>query len=932
MSQHFKPLGSYVINKKRVYNYEHKNNGLRVTLVPLPSTTVAVNVVNKFGSASEKIKAKSGSLHLLEHLYFRIGKLNKNISNSAFALSVKTGAYQNAQTTASSMDLICHSHAKYQDDVLKLFSERMQDNFIDPAAKEVEEQAVFNEAQRSLKSPYMQIITRLSQTAMGSSGYSWMTIGTIEDVNNVTAQQLMDLKKHFSKPDNAHIVVSGAVSDTLELVHKHFGAMKRSSTPVERPGLKPAEPQLTMKQDVVEIDAQFPVIALGFRSPHRQPFGFTNDDVMLRVIAKAVERPEIQSVLQQQGFVRTSVFNPEYVAPYLFSFLSCPQSDPSHFPQSIQAAVGAIKALPSDEFRNIVKDLKYDMESSMTSAHAATELLADTVSTKKFDTLKQIHSAYCKMIKSDNIQSTVQEFADRYFDFSQSTFIIGVPKAQVNAMVKPPAPRLLPKIQLDMKSALPKSMGAASKVAVVESNHNYAIVQHGSPDVYVNISVPFQSDVRLQQEATHTLLADLLNSVPLSNAAASTRRSYSTGHDVFHISMKMKSASGLADILQQLKSPDFSNFNNVRVSAASMARGESLNATSVAKVAAINSVYQQSPFLNYHTLPDKIQDTTLQQVQDAHANIMQNMNTAYFTFTGDWSSENVAAYKAKLQQLIAADFSPISGIARMKGTGERVNVGQYTPHTNSYTIISENNAVPSRRANAAQRSIPSHMLTKNTVVPFQWVPKQAAKGWKTKSLGAIASATIMYAVSFPKDKLNAMEHFINMMGDSMSGFTMQRVRWQNGRQCYGINGQTVSTNATSSPLAVVIGTVGMSALENAKVDMQQVFAEHVGRVTQDQLDVTHERMCGERNVKTDYAGDIHGLVHANLVAGKNPTLAIEKPSLRDVNEVSRYILQCGKVEVLPSDAPSAVGTQTAAAAAAMIDVDEDEDSDIEFYL
>jgi hypothetical protein len=177
-----------------------------------------------------------------------------------------------------------------------------------------------------------------------------------------------------------------------------------------------------------------------------------------------------------------------------------------------------------------------------------------------------------------------------------------------------------------------------------------------------------------------------------------------------------------------------------------------------------------------------------------------------------------------------------------------------------------------------------------------------------------------------------MEHFINMMGDSMSGFTMQRVRWQNGRQCYGINGQTVSTNATSSPLAVIIGTVGMSALENAKVDMQQVFAEHVGRITQDQLDVTHERMCGERNVKTDYAGDIHGLVHANLVAGKNPTLAIEKPSLRDVNEVSRYILQCGKVEVLPSDAPSAVGTQTAAAAAAMIDVDEDEDSDIEFYL
>ena len=73
--------GSYVINRVRVQTFEHKANGMMVTLIPIPGETVAINLVNKFGSASECVKAKTGSLHLLEHLYFLIGKLNKSIDH-----------------------------------------------------------------------------------------------------------------------------------------------------------------------------------------------------------------------------------------------------------------------------------------------------------------------------------------------------------------------------------------------------------------------------------------------------------------------------------------------------------------------------------------------------------------------------------------------------------------------------------------------------------------------------------------------------------------------------------------------------------------------------------------------------------------------------------------------------------------------------------
>lgn len=913
--------GSYVINRVRVQTFEHKANGMMVTLIPIPGETVAINLVNKFGSASECVKAKTGSLHLLEHLYFRIGKLNKSIDHSAFALSVKTGAYQNAQTTSSSMELVTHSHVKYENEVFKLFADRMQDSYIDPACKVAEEQAVFNEAQRSLKSPYMQVISHMSKIAMdGGSGYAWMTIGTIDDVANVTAQELMDLKEYFSKPENTHIVVSGAVSaNTLDHIHENFGHMERSKTPIQRPGLKPADPQVSMRQASVVVDSTFPVIAIGFHSPKRQPFEFTDHDLMLRIVEKAVDRPEVQQVMQ--GFVNTSVFNPEYVAPYLFTFLSCPQTDPSMFPQVIQQALSKIKNMPEEDLRTIVHDLKYKIENSMTSAHAATEMIADAVSTMKWDTIKSIHSKYCAMLKPNySIQNELSGFIDNYFKFDQSTFIIGCPRQQVQSIADTRMnAQPLANAELDTRIQLKSSH--ASKVSVIKSTHNMAVVQKTSPDVYINASIPFRSDVQLKQEAMHTLLANVLNAVPMpASASASTRRSYSAGHDVFHISMKMRTSGGVKDIVDQFKSPDFSMFDNIKVTSASMARGEMMNATALAKVAAINSIYKQSPFTHYEGLPDQIQNITVSDLKSAHDILLSNLKNAYFTLTGDWSdSGELENYKGKLESHLSANFSPITGSAKLKSTGQDVDIIKYAQSTNMYHLD----------INGEQHTVEPHQITNNTIPPFQWVAKPPKEGWEHKELSSIATATVMYAVSFPKEKKRAMEFVMNMFGDSMSGWTMQKVRWEECEQCYGINGQTVSTNTFSPPLAVLVGTVGAEALERAKVDVQATIHQHAGKITQEQLDTTFARMEGEMVVKHDYADDIHSIVHSDLVSGNKPTLEVTKPSLKEVNEASLLLYKMAKVEVVPTSAPSTITYSHQR----MSSDDEDEyNSDIEFYL
>merc|ERR1711871_1265302 len=153
----------------------------------------------------------------------------------------------------------------------------------------------------------------------------------------------------------------------------------------------------------------------------------------------------------------------------------------------------------------------------------------------------------------------------------------------------------------------------------------------------------------------------------------------------------------------------------MKVTSASMARGELMNATALAKVTAINSIYQQSPFTNYEQLPNKIQSLTVSDMKNAHALLLSNLKNAYFTFTGDWSDAGeLEKYKSKVETHLNADFSPISGSAKLKSTGQQVDIIKYAQATNMYHL----------NINGEVHTVEPHQLTNNSIPPFQWVPSR----------------------------------------------------------------------------------------------------------------------------------------------------------------------------------------------------------------
>jgi len=321
-------------------------------------------------------------------------------------------------------------------------------------------------------------------------------------------------------------------------------------------------------------------------------------------------------------------------------------------------------------------------------------------------------------------------------------------------------------------------------------------------------------------------------------------------------------------------------------------------------------------------MPQQLQSTSLSDVTAAHQMLKKNLNQAYVTFTGDWNlNHDLDQFKQSVKATSGIKFVPIEkGVnAYLKQSGQSVKIVDYIQDTNSYSLD----------INGTMHTVDSHLLTTNNVSQYEWISKTPPEEFQSRSLNNIATATVMYAVSFPKKQLNEMKFVINMFSDSMSGWTMQKVRWEECEQCYGINGQVVSTNMKSPPLAIMIGTVGSEALERAKVDIQNTIHDHAGKITQEQLDMAFDRMAGEMTVKGDYTDDIHGFVHADLVSGNNPSLQITKPSLKAVNEASMYLTHMAKIEVVPTEVISSAKAYKPTTAGAY---DSDSDSACEMDM
>ncbi len=202
------------------------SNGLDVILhqdhtIPL----VAVNVWYHVGSKDEE-PGRTGFAHLFEHVMF---EGSKHHNSSHFEPLQKAGANLNGSTTQDRTNYWEDVPSNYLELALWLEADRMGflADALDQQRFDIQRDVVKNERRQSYENrPYGMASWHIQEALFPRPHpYNWMTIGSQEDLDAASLDDVKDFFRRFYSPSNGSLAIAGDFDrdQALSMVERYFG-------------------------------------------------------------------------------------------------------------------------------------------------------------------------------------------------------------------------------------------------------------------------------------------------------------------------------------------------------------------------------------------------------------------------------------------------------------------------------------------------------------------------------------------------------------------------------------------------------------------------------------------------------------------------------------------------------------------------------------
>ena len=245
-------------------------NGLRVVLnrdtaVPV----VAVAVYYDVGSRNER-EGRTGFAHLFEHMMFQ-GSANVPKAGH-FQYIMKAGGTMNGTTSSERTNYFETLPANQLPLGLWLESDRMRSLAVTQENLDNQREAVKEEKRlRYDNQPYGQIFDLINQMIYKNFANSHSTIGSMEDLDDASVEDVQEFFRTYYAPNNAVLVISGAFETDVakSLVEKFFGDIPSQPLPPELDVTEPEEVAATYREWEDKL-APFPAFLLGWKIPPRR--------------------------------------------------------------------------------------------------------------------------------------------------------------------------------------------------------------------------------------------------------------------------------------------------------------------------------------------------------------------------------------------------------------------------------------------------------------------------------------------------------------------------------------------------------------------------------------------------------------------------------------------------------------------------------------
>lgn len=245
-------------------------NGLRVVLnrdtaVPV----VAVAVYYDVGSRNER-EGRTGFAHLFEHMMFQG---SENVPKAGhFQYVMKAGGTMNGTTSSERTNYYETMPADQLPLALWLESDRMRSLAVTQENLDNQREAVKEEKRlRYDNQPYGQIFDMLNSMIYKNFANSHSTIGSMEDLDDATVDDVQEFFRVYYAPNNAVLTLSGSFdpSTAKELIESYFGDIPAQPKPPSIDVTEPTEVGENYREWHDPL-APLPAFLLGWKIPPRR--------------------------------------------------------------------------------------------------------------------------------------------------------------------------------------------------------------------------------------------------------------------------------------------------------------------------------------------------------------------------------------------------------------------------------------------------------------------------------------------------------------------------------------------------------------------------------------------------------------------------------------------------------------------------------------
>jgi zinc protease len=322
------------------------DNGLRVILSEDHSApTFSIAVTYDVGSRDEK-EGRTGFAHLFEHMMFQgsesVGK------GEHFLLVFTNGGDMNGTTSQDRTNYFETLPSNQLDLGLFLESDRMKSLAVNQANLDNQRKAVQEEKRLGEDNqPYGQTFDKDIETSYGSFAYKHSIIGSMEDLNAATVDDVKAFFKRYYAPNNAVLTMVGDFKseEVLAKIKKYFGAIPAQPAP-PKPDLSEPEQTAVRRTTIEDNFAPYPRLDIVYKIPPGDTKDFYAVDVLTDALTAGTSSRIYQKLVKEKQLaVQTMGFAYEHRGPSVSVFMAYlrPGADPAEVEKLIDAEIEKVK-------------------------------------------------------------------------------------------------------------------------------------------------------------------------------------------------------------------------------------------------------------------------------------------------------------------------------------------------------------------------------------------------------------------------------------------------------------------------------------------------------------------------------------------------------------------------------------------------------------